>query len=192
MVWLQSLEPVATGGEYQVFVVFEDVGSAAAAATPAVSARWLPVQGIIRTEDRPELRADAVVQGRPGGDGLRGAEGEFANHLRRLRGLPEVAGLAPEFEDDPRIWRPVAAPRLSPVARPPLTPRSPGVDEGGERVVIAPEAADLRRRGRGPGEAVVGPWAGSRAGRRLRRQRFPGGALPPVRPTPVVARWSVW
>lgn len=192
VVWLQSLEPVgATGGEYQVFVVFEDVGSAAAAATPAVSARWLPVQGIIRTEDRPELRADAVVQGRPGGDGLRGAEGEFANHLRRLRGLPEVAGLAPEFEDDPRIWRPVAAPRLSPVARPPLTPRSPGVDEGGERVVIAPEAAESPAAPRPwPGEAVVGPWAGSRAETEVEataRFREAARALPPVAPTPVVA-----
>ena len=43
-VWMLNLRSIgAAGGEYQVYVVFEDVGSPAIAAVPIVAGRWLPV-----------------------------------------------------------------------------------------------------------------------------------------------------
>lgn len=110
-VWMQNLQPLgATGGQYQVFVVFEDVGSAAAAAGPSVAAVWLPVQGLIETTDRPSMQADLVLQGRPvDASGLRDAELELANHLRRLLGQEELPGQR-IVEADPRVWQPMAAP----------------------------------------------------------------------------------
>ncbi len=113
-VWMQNLEPIgAAGGLYQVFVVFEDVGSAAAAAGPGVSAPWLPVQGLIQTTTRPEMQADLVLQGRPAGDtSLADAEIELANHLRRLLGQAEMP-TARVVEADPRVWQPMPTPWLT-------------------------------------------------------------------------------
>lgn len=110
-VWMQNLRSIGSaGGEYQVFVVFEDVGSSAAAAGPNIAARWLPVQGVIQTTDRPEMQADLVLQGRPAADtGLQQAEIELANHLRRHLGLVELAG-GRTGDEDPRIWQPMPAP----------------------------------------------------------------------------------
>ncbi len=127
-VWMQNLQPVgAAGGQYQVFVVFEDVGSPAAAAGPSVAAVWLPVQGIIQTTDRPAMQADLVLQGRPPvAPGLRDAEIELANHLRRILGQPELLG-ARLVEADPRVWQPMAAPWIGR----PVYATAPGATQAG-------------------------------------------------------------
>ncbi|MCB9841132.1 MAG: LPS assembly protein LptD [Phycisphaeraceae bacterium] len=212
VVWLTNVQPIGeTGGEYQVFVVFEDVGSPAAVAGPQVAASWLAVQGIVRSESRPSLSADLVTQGRPGDRIVERAEAELAAQLRRVLGLAPLADGGTGPEEDGRLWRPVPVPTF--VARVPEAGEAGGVagvgNERGvatlpDRVPVGVPAGVPTAPGQRPGEVTRLPGATvprdatgvpaperviseAEAAAATERFRDAISTLPPTTPTPVIA-----
>ncbi|MDX2148081.1 MAG: LPS assembly protein LptD [Planctomycetota bacterium] len=83
---------------YQVFAFFQDVGSPTADAAISVSAKTLPVRGLLAPAEGVQLRADALVEGEPGeADApelaalLRQSEAVLSDYVRELLGLPTSA-----------------------------------------------------------------------------------------------------
>ncbi len=157
VVWLERI-PTADGQEVQqVYVYFEDLGSPAdPAGSATMSAKALPVRGIIVVEGGVGLAADLVTQGRPAGSGnqpardvalLDTAEASLRRSLQRELAVGQPTG-TPAPGDPLATGRPPTGidtqpvPALDPSRRPP-----PSAAELTRRLAAAPGAPIFAKEG---------------------------------------------